>query len=83
MTVHPTEPIDWTSIIEIDPDEWVEGLRADLDKMRKNPEDNGLAVELLEIFCLVPLDHESAEGRKDLGTVFEIMGASPKLWLVH
>ena len=80
VTAHAATYHDWGTVIEVDPGAWVRGMRAKLDALLDDPQDETAALELLEIYSLTPMDAEAEKSRNYWTAVFE---AAPKLWPVH
>ncbi|MCP4779481.1 MAG: hypothetical protein GY877_01675 [Hyphomicrobium sp.] len=60
---HASIPHDWGTVIQIDPGAWVRGMRAKLDALLDDPQDETAALELLEIYSLTPMDAEAEKAR--------------------
>jgi hypothetical protein len=80
---HEIEHVDYTAVVSVDLDKWIEGRRPNLHEFRTNPQENKTAFELLEIIALIPLGRLASEERRDLIGVFGIMAEMPGLRLEH
>jgi len=54
-----------------------------LRAFRLGPEHDQMAVELVQIFPLVPLDREALKEKRDFAAILTSTSATPELWPVH
>lgn len=80
VSAHAAISHDWGTVIQIDPGAWVCGMRAKLDALLDDPQDETAALELLEIYSLTPMDAEAKKSRNYWTAVFE---PAPEKWPTH
>ncbi len=83
VTILQSPETNWASIIDCDPAEWAAGLAEDLRGFRLGPEHDQMAVELVQIFSIVPLDQEARKEKRDFAALLTSTSATPELWPVH
>ncbi len=83
VTIIQSPETNWASIIDCDPAEWADGLTEDLREFRLKPDHDQLAVEIVEIYSIVPLDREALSYKGDFGALLTSTSATPELWPVH
>lgn len=74
---------NWTSIIDVDPADWAAGLAKELRKFRQAPKNGQMAVELIQIFSLVPLHREALKVKRDFAAILTSTSATPERCPVH
>ncbi len=83
VTICPSPDTNCASIIDCDPAERAAGLAEDLRVFSVGPDHDQIAVEIGEIYSIVPLDGEARQEKRDFAALLTSTSATPELWPVH
>jgi hypothetical protein len=83
ILMKPSAATNWASVIDVDPAEWAAALAEDLRVFRLFADHDQIAVEIVQIYSIIPLDREALSHRGDFGALLTSTSATPELWPVH
>lgn len=83
LVVHRSPEANWASVITVNPGKWAAALAEDARVFLQNPKQHQVAMEVIQIFSLVPLHRQVFEEKRDLEGILTSMSASHELAPLH